>query len=100
MNGDASENNRVGPIIRSGEVAQAVAEAVEIDNPDKEIFVDDKVAYLRIAMENECILRKETMEEILGREFEMRELEINLSSFAGQIETTPDYVRFYFERIL
>ena len=100
MSGDASENNRVGPIIRSGEVAQAVAEAVEIDNPDKEIFVDDKVAYVRIAMENECILRKETMEEILGREFEMRELEINLSSFAGQIETTPDYVRFYFEKVL
>ena len=100
MSRDASENNRVGPIIRSGDVAQAVAEAVEIDNPDKEIFVDDKVAYLRIAMENECILRKETMEEILGREFEMRELEINLSSFAGQIETTPDYVRFYFEKIL
>lgn len=100
MSGDASENNRVGPIIRSGEVAQAVAEAVEIDNPDKEIFVDDKVAYVRIAMENECILRKETMEEILGRVFEMRELEINLSSFAGQIETTPDYVRFYFEKVL
>ncbi len=100
MSGDASKNNRVGPIIRSGEVAQAVAEAVEIDNPDKEIFVDDKVAYLRIAMENECILRKETMEEILGREFEMRELEINLSSFAGQIETTPEYVRFYFEKVL
>ena len=100
MSSDASENNRVGPIIRSGEVAQAVAEAVEIDNPDKEIFVDDKVAYVRIAMENECILRKETMEEILGRVFEMRELEINLSSFAGQIETTPDYVRFYFEKVL
>ena len=100
MGGDASENNRVGPIIRSGEVAQAVAEAVEIDNPDKEIFVDDKVAYVRIAVENECILRKETLEEILGREFEMRELEINLSSFAGQIETTSDYVRFYFEKIL
>ena len=100
MGGDASENNRVGPIIRSGEVAQAVAEAVEIDNPDKEIFVDDKVAYVRSAVENECILRKETLEEILGREFEMRELEINLSSFAGQIETTSDYVRFYFEKIL
>ena len=99
MSGDASENNRVGPIIRSGEVAQAVAEAVEIDNPDKEIFVDDKVAYVRIAVENECILRKDTMEQVLGRDFEMRELEINLSSFAGQIETTREYVRFYFEKV-
>ena len=99
MTSDASENNRVGPIIRCGEVAEAVAEAVEIDNPHKEIFIDDKVAYVRIAVENECILRKETLEEVLGREFEMRELEINLSSFAGQIETTPEYVRFYFEKI-
>ncbi len=99
MTGDASENNRVGPIVRSGEVAQAVAEAVEIDNPDKEIFIDDKVAYVRIAVENECILRKDTMEEVLGREFEMRELEINLSSFAGRIETTREYVRFYFEKV-
>ena len=100
MSSDASENNRVGPIIRSGEIAQAVAEAVEIDNPQKEIFIDDKVAYVRIAVENECILRKETLAEILGREFEMRELEISLSSFAGQIETTHDYVRFYFEKTL
>ena len=96
MGKDASSNNRVGPIVRAGEVAQAVAEAMELDNPDKEVIVDDKVAYLRISVENECILRKDTMEEVLGRSFEMRELEINLASFAGQIETTSEYVRFYF----
>ena len=73
---------------------------MELDNPDKEILVDDKVAYLRISTENECILRKETMEEVLGRNFEMRELEINLASFAGQIETTTEYVRFYFNKTL
>ena len=100
MSNDISKNNRVGPIIRSGDVAQAVAEAVTIDNPGKEIFIDDKVAYVRIAVESECILHKETMEEVLGREFEMRELEINLSSFAGQIETTPEYVRFYYDKTL
>ncbi len=98
MSQDASLNNMVGPIVRAGEIAEAVAEAMEIDNPDKEVIVDDKVAYLRISVEDECILRKETMEEILGHSFEMRELEINLSSFAGKIENTKDYVRFYFEK--
>lgn len=98
MSQDASQNNMVGPIVRAGEIAQAVAEAMEIDNPDKEVIVDDKVAYLRISVEDECILKRETMEEVLGHEFEMRELEINLSSFAGKIETTKEYVRFYFDK--
>ena len=100
MTKDASDNNKVGPIVRAGDVAQAVAEAMELDNPDSEVLVDDKVAYLRIEVENECILRRETMEEVLGRKFEMRELEINLASFAGQIETTPEYVRFYFQKTI
>ena len=28
---------------------------------------------------------------------ESLELEVDLSSFAGRIENTPDYVRFYYE---
>jgi len=91
-------NNNVGPIVRAGEVALAVAEAAEIDNPDKEIKVLDQTAYLRISCEHEMIIRRETIEECLGKDFEMRELEINMASFAGQIEATSDLVRFYFEK--
>lgn len=94
----ADENNRVGPILRSGEVAKAAVEAVEIDNPGKQVTVEDKLAYIRISCDNECILTRETMEEMLGRPFEMRELEINLSSFAGHIETNADRTRFYFNK--
>ena len=43
------------------------------------------------------ILRKKTMEEVLGRPFVMAELEINLSGFSGQIETHEDYMRWYFK---
>jgi len=97
-NTDIVHNNNVGPIVRAGDVALAIAEAAEIDNPDKEITVLDQTAYLRISCEQEMIIRRETIEECLGKHFEMRELEINMASFAGQIEGTSDRVRFYLEK--
>ena len=91
-------NNRVGPILRQGALAKAVAEAAEVDNPDKRIVTDDKVAYVRISTDGEMILRRETIEEMLGKPVRMSELEVELSSFAGRIELSVEHVRFYFER--
>ena len=68
--------------------------------PGKTIRVDDKIAYVRIDTEGELILRRETLERALGRPFRMSELEVNLGSFAGRIETTDDFVRFYYEKTL
>jgi toluene monooxygenase system protein D len=94
------ENNHVGPVMRQGDLARAVAEAAKIDNPDKTIIVDDKVAYLRIQTDGEMIIRRQTIEETLGRPFQMRELEVDLSSFAGKIDLNSERVRFYFDKIL
>ncbi len=93
-------NNRVGPIIRGGEVAEAAIEAAEIDNQGREVYIDDKKAYVRISTDQEFILKRETMEEMLGRPFEMRELEINLSSFAGLIEMGQEQARFYLNKTI
>jgi toluene monooxygenase system protein D len=98
--GDVLNNNNVGPVMRAGEVAQAVIEAAEMDNPEKEILVDDKKAYLRIFAEGELVLTRESIEECLGRPFRMAELEVNLSSFSGQIQSSTENVRFYFDKKL
>lgn len=92
---DGYKNNKVGPILRSGDVANAAAEAVKIDNPDQKVVIEDRMAYIRIQCDDECVLTRQTMEEMLGRPFEMRELELNLSSFAGQIDLSAGQVRFY-----
>lgn len=97
---DMTQNNVVGPILRQGDLARAVAEAAVIDNPTKDIRVDDKVAYVRVQADGELVLNRATIEEMLGRNFLMRDLEIDLSSFAGRIETSPERVRFYFEKHL
>jgi len=97
---DAYKQNKVGPVLNGGDVAQAAIEVAEWDNPGKEITVDDKGAYVRISAEQELILTRQSMEEALGREFQMREIEIHLGSMAGQIEVTPEQIRFYFEKTL
>lgn len=94
--GNAINNNRVGPVMKAGDVAQAAIEAAEMDNPDKEIAVDDKVAYVRISAEHELVITQESMSECLGRPFKINEMEINLASFAGQIKATSTEMRFYF----
>ena len=97
---DAYKQNKVGPVLNGGDVAQAAIEVAEWDNPGKDITVDDKGAYVRISAEQELILTRQSMEEALGREFQMREIEIHLGSMAGQIEVTPEQIRFYFEKTL
>ena len=92
--------NMAGPVIRGGDVARAAVEAAKIDNPDKEIIVDDHGAYVRIEADGGLILREETMGEVLGRRFEIRDLEVNLSGFSGFIDTQDDYVRFYLDKTL
>jgi toluene monooxygenase system protein D len=96
----ARSKNLTGPVMQAGELADAVVEAAAIDNPGKEILVDDHIAYLRIQADGELILRRATVSECLGRAFEMRELEVNLSGFSGQIEYGTDQVRFYLEKKL
>ena len=97
---DGYRNNRVGPVLRASEITEGVIEAAQEDNPGKTIKVDDKIAYVRIDTEGELILRRETLERTLGRPFKMSELEVNLGSFAGRIETSDDHVRFYYEKTL
>jgi toluene monooxygenase system protein D len=82
--------------MRAGDLAMAVIEAARVDNPGKEIIVDDKRAYIRIHTEHEMVLHRETIEEELGRPFKMNDLEVDLSSFAGQIESGDNSIRFYF----
>jgi len=92
----AYHNNLVGPVMRAGDLAMAVIEAAKVDNQGKEIIVNDKRAYIRIHTEHEMVLRRETIEEQLGRPFRMNDLEVDLSSFAGQIESGDESIRFYF----
>ena len=92
--------NLVGPVLQTGELAEAVIEAIREDNPNKEVLIERRASYVRVQTEGECVIRRETVADMLGRPFRMQELEVDMSAFAGQIETSTEHVRFYRERIL
>ena len=86
----------VGPILQTGEVARAIADAVVIDNAGRRVDVRDRGSYVRIEVEGgECVLRRDTIAEQLGRPFKMSELELIMPSFVGRIDTTSNVVRFF-----
>lgn len=91
-------SNKVGPVLMTGEVADAAIVALDEDNPGKEFEVEDHEAYIRIQTDGDCIIRRKTMEKILGRPFVMQELEVVLSTFAGRIDLSSEHARFYFEK--
>ncbi|TMQ95964.1 monooxygenase [Actinomadura soli] len=91
-----SRSNLAGPLLRGGEISVVAVEAIEQDNPEKEIVVDDHRTYVRVEAEGGLVIRRRTMERLLGRTFSMQELEINLTGYSGQIETHDEYMRWYF----
>ena len=90
----------VGPVVRGldANLAEAVITAIEVDNPDADVQVDDQIGYIRIATPNVCRMTRASLEEALGRSFRLHELEPQLAGFAGRMKLTDDEVVWYLER--
>jgi toluene monooxygenase system protein D len=69
---------------------ESVVAAIQDDNPGSAIEVIDRGAYVRVQTPRFMRLTRESLERRLGREFEMRELQPMLTSFAGRIQTSSD----------
>ena len=91
------ERNLVGPIIRSGDVADAVIDAVEADNPSRDVYVLDRDDYVRIHTPTECVLSLASIQSQLGADYDLAMLEIQMPSFKGRMETRTDRYRWYYE---
>ena len=78
----------VGPILRMSDDIDGIIQAARDDNPDKEIRVIDRHAYVRIECEPPLVLTRASIENQLGRDYPMRELETLMSSFNGIIDSS------------
>lgn len=94
----AETRNSVGPVVRAGELADAVIEAIWDDNPEKEVSVVDRGDYVRISTEGMCRLTKGSLEKHLGRGFDLSHLEIEMPSFMGRMKTVGDEYLWYYQK--
>lgn len=84
----------VGPIIGLGEIADAAMEAVYLDNPGREVRIEQNAGYVRVEARGECRLTVETMSAVLGRDFRLGDLERSMPGFSGFIRTSEDAICF------
>jgi len=100
MTDHRSATQLVGPVIRGfdPELAEAVLAAVERDNPDQPVTVDDQGGYVRIHTPGRCVLTRATLEDELGYSYPITQLEQALASFSGRVLTSDDSIEWYLER--
>lgn len=80
--------NPVGPILRMGAPVEQVVSAIEDDNPDADIEVIDRGAYVRVHAPSFMRVTAASLQRHLGPDFELRSLENHLSANAGRIDTS------------
>src|SRR5919109_5110384 len=86
MTGQMSETyDRVGPVLQSGSIANAIIAAIKDLNED--VLVVDRGAYQRILVPRCCVVTRSAIEKHLGRPFRFPgELETVMSAFKGSLQ--------------
>lgn len=94
------DEHLVGPVLRGagGEIVDAIIAAIERDNADRDVRIDDQGGYVRISVPRRCVLRRDTLQDELGSTIALSEVEPVLSSFAGRLRITDDAMEWYLER--
>ncbi|QID17630.1 monooxygenase [Nitrogeniibacter mangrovi] len=74
--------------LQANEETRPIIEAIAADNPNAKI--DHQPAMVKIDAENSLVVRRETIEELIGRDFDLQELQINLITLSGHVDETDD----------
>jgi toluene monooxygenase system protein D len=95
---DIVDEDMVGPVIRAGALADAVAAAAEDDNPGADVHVIERGDYVRIHIDRQLRLTRASIENYLGKSFSLAQLEAEMPSFKGRMEGNVDEVRWFYLR--
>src|SRR5277367_1790380 len=89
--------DRVGPVLQSGTIANAVVAAIKDLNQD--VLVVDRGAYVRVLVPKYCVVTRSAIENHLGRPFRFPgELETVMSAFKGFLQLNQDDAAWRFAR--
>ncbi|MHA7816510.1 MAG: MmoB/DmpM family protein [Pseudohaliea sp.] len=80
--------SKVYMALQDNEEAHYLVEALEEDNPDATI--DYQPAMIRIENEGQLVLKRETVEEKMGRDWDLQSLHVNLVTIGGNVDETDD----------
>ncbi len=76
--------------LQENEESRYIVEAIEDDNPDATVIYQP--AMIRIENESYLIIKRETVEEKMGREWEIPALHVNLITLGGNVDEDDNYL--------
>jgi phenol hydroxylase P2 protein len=79
--------------LQDNDESRYIVEAIEEDNPD--VTVIHMPAMIRIETEGRLTVKRETVEEKIGRDWDVQELHLNLITLGGNVEEDDDSLSLY-----
>lgn len=73
---------------QANEDTRPIIEAIEIDNPQS--VVHREPAMVKIDAPGRLVVRRVTVEEQLGRPFDLQEMQVNLITLSGNLDEDDD----------
>lgn len=73
---------------QANEDSRPVIEAILQDNPGAISNVSP--AMIRIDREDQLVIRRETIEELVGRSYDLQEIQLNLITLSGHLDEDDD----------
>lgn len=74
--------------LQDNEESRYIVEAIEEDNPD--VTVIYQPAMIRVENEGYLVVKRETVEDKMGRDWEIQALNLNLITLGGNVDETDD----------
>jgi phenol/toluene 2-monooxygenase (NADH) P2/A2 len=88
MTGTATSEQLVFIALQANSDTISIIEAIMADNP--RAVLNEYPAMVKIDAPGRLVIKRETIEEALGRSYDLREIQLNLISLAGAVDESED----------
>ncbi len=73
---------------QANEESRPLVDAIGADNPHAQVVYSPGL--VKIDAPNRLVIKRETVEEIIGRRYDLQELQINLVTLSGNLDEDDD----------
>jgi phenol hydroxylase P2 protein len=81
--------------LQTNEETRPIIEAILQDNPSA--VVDEQPAMVKINADGKLVVRRQTIEEITGRDYDLQELQVNMITMSGNLDQTDDEITLFWK---
>ena len=79
--------------LQTNEDTRQVIEALLQDNPSA--VVDEQPAMVKINAEDRLVVHRETIEELIGRPYDLQEMQVHRITMSGNLDQTDDEMTLF-----